>query len=79
VTRVREEIERDPAVAVRPDPETGWTALHAVCASHWHYLDPGRAEGLAATARLLLDAGADPKPPSAEVADLLRTYGVGSD
>jgi hypothetical protein len=42
-----------------------------------------------ATVRALIEAGAstacislspdDPKPPSAEVADLLRTYGVGSD
>ncbi len=58
--RVRDEIERDPAAATRPDPRTGWTPLHAVCASRWHHLDPGRAAGLLATARLLLDAGADP-------------------
>lgn len=31
-----------------------------MCASHWHRLDPARADGLVATARLLLDAGADP-------------------
>jgi hypothetical protein len=55
---VRAEIERDPAAATRPDPRTGWTPLHAVCASRWHYLDPARAPGLLATARLLLDAGA---------------------
>jgi ankyrin repeat protein len=30
-----------------------------VSASRWHRLDPGRADGLAAVARLLLDAGAD--------------------
>lgn len=58
--RVRDEIERDPAAATRADPQTGWTPLHAVCASRWHQLDPGRADGLVATARLLLDAGADP-------------------
>jgi len=58
--RVREEIERDPAAATRTDPLTGWTALHAVCASKWPKLDPGRTAGLVATARLLLDAGADP-------------------
>lgn len=56
--RVREEIERDPEVAVRPDARTGWTPLHAVCASRWHLLDPARADGLLAVARLLLDAGA---------------------
>ena len=59
VNRVRAEIERDPAVVTRRDPRTGWTALHAVCASRWNALDPGRAEGLVATARLLLEAGAD--------------------
>lgn len=58
--RVREAIARDPAIATRPDPRTGWTPLHAVCASRWHRLDPARAGGLVAVARLLLDAGADP-------------------
>lgn len=57
--RVRDEIARDPAAATRPDPRTGWTPLHAVCASRWHSLDPDRAPALVATARLLLDAGAD--------------------
>ncbi len=59
VARVRDEIARDPAAATRADPATGWTPLHAVCASRWHFLDLARAPGLAATARLLLDAGAD--------------------
>ena len=59
VARVRAEIARDPAAATRQDPATGWTPLHAVCASRWHSLDPDRAPGLLATARLLLDAGAD--------------------
>ena len=57
--RVREEIERDPGLATRHDPRTGWTALHLVCASRWH-LDPARAPGLLAIAELLLDHGADP-------------------
>jgi hypothetical protein len=57
--RVRAEMERDPGAATRPDRRTGWTPLHAVCASRWHYLDPARAPGLLATARLLLDRGAD--------------------
>ncbi len=57
--RVREEIERDPAAAARPDARWGWTPLHAACASRWHRLDPARADGLLAVARLLLDAGAD--------------------
>jgi ankyrin repeat protein len=58
--RVRADIERDPALAIRPDPRSGWTPLHAACASRWHRLDPARADGLLAVARLLLDAGADP-------------------
>lgn len=58
--RVREVLGRDPAAATRPDARTGWTPLHAVCASRWHRLDPARGGGLLAVARLLLDAGADP-------------------
>jgi hypothetical protein len=57
--RVREMLERDPGLATRVDTRSGWTALHAVCGSRWHRLDPGRAGGLLAVARLV-DAGADP-------------------
>ncbi|HUB40347.1 MAG TPA: ankyrin repeat domain-containing protein [Streptosporangiaceae bacterium] len=59
VEKVRNAIAAEPELATRPDPR-GWTALHAVCASRWHQLDPARADGLLAVARLLLDAGADP-------------------
>jgi ankyrin repeat protein len=58
--RVRAEIARDPSIATRRDPGTGWTALHAACASRWLRLDPARAPGLTDVARVLLDAGADP-------------------
>jgi len=58
--RVRAEIARDPGLATRVDARTGWTPLHAVCASQWNRLDPARADGLLGVARLLLDAGADP-------------------
>jgi ankyrin repeat protein len=58
--RVRAEITRDPGLATRVDARSGWTPLHAACASRWHRLDPARAGGLLAVARLLLDAGADP-------------------
>jgi ankyrin repeat protein len=57
--RVRTEIGRDPGLATRPDAGSGWTPLHAACASRWHRLDPGRAEGLLTVAQLLLEAGAD--------------------
>ena len=59
--RVREMLARDPALAARPDPRSGWTPLHAVCSSRWHRLDPDRAAGLTEVAGLLLDAGADPE------------------
>ena len=58
--RVRAELARDPGLATRVDPRTGWTALHAVCASKWNQLDPTRVDGMLAVARILLDAGADP-------------------
>src|SRR5438046_1781100 len=58
--RVREALARDPGLATRTDEKTGWTALHAACASRWHRLDPARASGLTEVARLLLAAGADP-------------------
>jgi ankyrin repeat protein len=58
--RVGDELRRDPSLATQPDPRTGWTALHAACASRWHQVEPARAEGLLAVARLLLDAGASP-------------------
>jgi ankyrin repeat protein len=57
--RVRLELGRDPELATRRDPRSGWTALHLVSGSRWHVLDPSRADGLVAVARLLLDAGAD--------------------
>jgi ankyrin repeat protein len=56
--RVRSELERDPELATRTDPRSGWTALHAACGSRWHRLDPARSDGLASVAQLLLDAGA---------------------
>src|SRR5215469_4649766 len=60
IQKVRSAVEADPAILTRPDPRTGWTPLHAACASRWHQLDPARADGLLAVAQLLLDGGADP-------------------
>jgi ankyrin repeat protein len=62
--QVRDELARDPGLATRVDDRTGWTALHAACASKWNQLDPARADGLTEVARLLLDAGADPVSPA---------------
>src|SRR5215469_5350639 len=59
IQKVRSAVEADPAILTRPDPRTGWTALHAASASKWHQLDPARADGLLAVAALVLDAGAD--------------------
>lgn len=56
-TRVLAELERDPGLATRSDPRSGWTALHLAAASRWHR-DPVRGEGLAAIARAMLDGGA---------------------
>jgi hypothetical protein len=58
--KVRSAIQADPAVVTMRDPQFGWLALHAACASRWHQLDPSRADGLLAVAAALLDAGADP-------------------
>jgi ankyrin repeat protein len=57
---VATELERAPTLATRTDPRTGWTALHAACASRWHQIEPARTQGLADVAGLLIDAGADP-------------------
>jgi ankyrin repeat protein len=58
--RVRSALEREPGLATRVDPLTGWTPLHAAGASRWHQFEPERADGLLAVARLLLAAGAEP-------------------
>jgi ankyrin repeat protein len=58
--RVSEELRRDPGLATRRDPRSGWTPLHAVSASRWHQFEPARSGGLLTVARLLMEAGADP-------------------
>jgi ankyrin repeat protein len=62
--RVRAELSRDPGLATRA-VIPGWSPLHLACASRWFRLDPARADGLLAVARLLLDAGADADGPVA--------------
>jgi hypothetical protein len=59
-TRVRQLLAGDPELAVRVDPESGLPPLLFVCLSRWHRIDPDRAGGMLAVARLLLDAGASP-------------------
>ena len=59
-TRVSEELRRDPGLASRRDPRSGWTPLHAVSASRWHQFEPARSSGLLAVAQLLIEGGADP-------------------
>ena len=64
--RVRTELGRDPGLATQADTRTGWAPLHAASASWWHRLDPARAGGPLAVARMLLDAGADPNGRTGE-------------
>jgi hypothetical protein len=64
--RVRTELGRDPGLATQADTRTRWAPLHAASASRWHRLDPARAEGPLAVARMLLDAGADPNGRTGE-------------
>ena len=64
IDRAREQLGRDPGLAIRVDPRTGWTALHAACASRWHQLQSARADALRSVAELLIAAGADPTATS---------------
>jgi hypothetical protein len=66
VSRVRELLAADPGLALRRDGRSGWPPLLGVCSSRWHRVDPVRAEGLLAVARLLLDAGAEPNTRAGE-------------
>lgn len=66
IVKVRRAIDADPGLVTRSDERTGWKALHVVCASQWHQLDPARADGLVTVARLLLDSGADPNGRAAD-------------
>jgi ankyrin repeat protein len=65
VSRVRQNLRRDPAlprVQLRP---RNWTPLLYVCHSCFLGYDRARTRGLIETARLLLDAGADPNTTAA--------------
>ena len=46
--------------SAEPDADLRWPPLLYACHSHWHHIEPERAAGLLAVARLLLDAGASP-------------------
>ncbi|HSR85557.1 MAG TPA: ankyrin repeat domain-containing protein [Streptosporangiaceae bacterium] len=56
----RDVIAADPAAAVTIDSERGWPPLLYACYSRWHHIDAGRAAGLAAVVRVLLESGASP-------------------
>lgn len=61
VDTVRRQVERDPEwVRRKGGPRPGYEPLHYVTYSKFHRESPEIAEGLLATARLLLDQGADP-------------------
>jgi len=53
-------ITADPSAVSGVDNERSWPPLLYVCYSYWYRIDPSRGAGLVETARLLLDAGADP-------------------
>ena len=74
--RVRAEIGRDPGLATRVDTRTGWTALHAACASNWHRLDPARAGGLLAVARIMPGRRGRPQRPDRRAARRLDAAAV---
>ena len=60
VGHVRTSLALEPALAVQPDPESGWTPLLVVCNSRWHQIDPARGPGLCQVGEALLGAGARP-------------------
>lgn len=61
IETVRRQVERDPEwVRRKGGPRPGYEPLLYVTYSKFHQEDPRIAEGLLATARLLLDQGADP-------------------
>jgi Ankyrin repeats (many copies) len=58
--QVGQRLTSDPAVAVAIDEVRGWPPLLYACYSRWHQIEPGRAAGMAAVVRLLLDTWASP-------------------
>ncbi len=60
VAVVRRLVAADSDLALRHDPESGWTPLLAVCNSRWHQIEPARSPGLCEVAAVLMDAGASP-------------------
>jgi len=57
---VAELLADTPDSALAIDDERGWPPLLYACYTRWHRIDPRRAAGTVAAARLLLDAGASP-------------------
>lgn len=57
---VRRALEKEPALATKTGGPNGWAPLVYVCFARLWRRDAARAERLLATARLLLEHGADP-------------------
>jgi len=62
-------LERDSALATSPGGPNNWDPLTYLCFSRYLRLDPSRSEAFVASARLLLDAGADPNTGWMETLD----------
>src|SRR5262249_40396328 len=65
VDRVRVQLQRDASLATQPDPRTGWTPLHPVCASRLPPLQPRAGRRGGARGRGPPRAGGGGRPPGA--------------
>ncbi|HEX4005370.1 MAG TPA: hypothetical protein VHX60_04300 [Acidobacteriaceae bacterium] len=66
---VRAFLASDPALATTPGGPHNWDALSWLAFSRYLRLDPSRSDAFTATARLLLDAGANPNTGWMETTD----------
>ena len=66
---VRGFLSRDPSAATGKGGPMGWDALTYLCFSRYLRLDPSRSDAFTRTARVLLDAGANPNTGWTEMID----------
>jgi ankyrin repeat protein len=66
---VRTFLARDPGLATTPGGPHAWDALTYLCFSRYLRLDPTRSDAFVASARVLLDAGANPNTGWMETTD----------